>query len=167
MNKKYEYSLLSNFKFVILKIYLFDMKRVVIVIVLSLLIIQLIRPEKNSSTINELELSDFPLEITNILQQSCLDCHSNSTNYPWYSNIAPISWIIANHVNEGKEHLNFSAWENYNKNQKEHMLDELEHVVKLNKMPLKSYLLMHDVALSELEKKFLLEWVATTKENLK
>ncbi|MBT8316905.1 MAG: heme-binding domain-containing protein, partial [Lutibacter sp.] len=92
----------------------------------------------------------------------CADCHSNKTNYPWYSEIAPISWYLAQHVNEGKEYLNFSEWTTYNKNQKSHIINDLEEVLIDVEMPLKSYLLIHTEAkLSQNQYETLLNWVKT------
>ena len=66
--------------------------------------------------------------------------------YPWYAEIAPVSWYLASHVNEGKEHLNFSEWTAYNKHQKEHILNDLKEVIEEKEMPLKSYLIIHEKA---------------------
>ncbi|MFO7445186.1 MAG: heme-binding domain-containing protein [Ignavibacteriaceae bacterium] len=80
-------------------------------------------------------------------QRACYDCHSNETNWPWYSYTAPASWFLASHVSEGREHMNFSTGK----------LDdagEAAEEVELGKMPLKSYLLLHGEAdLTEEEKK--------------
>jgi len=144
-------------------------KYLILKIILGLIIaIQLIRPDKNStnqSTDNDiLQDGNVSLEVKEILNNSCIDCHSNNTNYPWYNQIAPVSWIIANHVNEGKEHLNFSEWLGYNENQKVHLLEDIEEVLEENKMPLKSYLLMHNEGeITHQERQYLLEWIALEK----
>lgn len=144
-------------------------KYLILKIILGLIIgIQFIRPHKNIA--NQPEYSDIvndvniTIEVKEILNNSCIDCHSNNTNYPWYNNIAPISWIIANHVNEGKKHLNFSEWLKYNENQKVHLLGDIKVVLEENKMPLKSYLLMHDEGeITHQERQYLLEWIALEK----
>ena len=132
--------------------------------VLIFVLIQFIRPEKNvinpKLTTNLNNEVNTTLVVQEILSSSCFDCHSNNTNYRWYHNMAPISWIVANHVNEGKNHLNFSEWGKYNKNQKKHILDEIEEVIKKNEMPLKSYLLIHhEKKITNQHKQYLLEWI--------
>lgn len=141
-------------------------KSTILTITLGLLVgIQFIRPDKNISeqpTENDItHAMKLPLEVKEILQISCYDCHSNTTNYPWYYQVAPVSWMIANHINEAKEHLNFSEWSLYNNNQKEHILEDIEDVLTENKMPLKSYLLMHnDGKITDQERQYILEWIA-------
>lgn len=140
------------------------MKKVGFVLFL-IVAIQLVRPDKNNSEsqMNKMEVTS---EIDAILAVSCYDCHSNKTQYPWYNSIAPISWIIANHVTEGKEHLNFSEWKIYNEEQQNHILKEIEEVLNENEMPLKSYLLLHsDAKLSTENKEKLLNWVHDQKLN--
>jgi hypothetical protein len=87
---------------------------------LVFILIQFIRPEKNNSkdeTNDITTVMQVPESVKQIIKTSCADCHSNNTKYPWYSEIAPISWYLAQHVNEGKEHLNFSELAAYNKDQ--------------------------------------------------
>jgi hypothetical protein len=140
------------------------MKKILIILLLLLIGIQFIIPNKNRSTevsVNDISNgNDVSIEIQNILKNSCYDCHSNNTQYPWYNKIAPVSWILANHVHKGKEHLNFSKWKSYNNEQKNHILEELEEVLKKNEMPLKSYILLHKEAkLTSKEVEKILNWV--------
>ena len=85
------------------------MKRIIIALAAVVIGIQLI-PVKR---INPAVVSDFdgPSEVKAILQSSCYDCHSNETEWPWYSHVAPMSWLVAHDVKDGREHLNFSNWE--------------------------------------------------------
>lgn len=143
------------------------MKKILIGIFVLFILIQFYRPEKNNSK-NEMNaigtVMEIPLEVTKIIQTSCADCHSNSTNYPWYSEIAPVSWFLAQHVKEGKEHLNFSEWTSYNDDQKKHILKDLEGELKEHKMPLESYLWIHkDAKMDEHQYKIMLEWVNSIK----
>jgi len=104
------------------------MKKVLIAVVVILVLIQFIRPEKNSSIENKNDIStvlQVPEDVKEIIKTSCADCHTNNTKFPWYSEIAPVSWYLAQHVNEGKEHLNFSEWAAYNKNQRNHVLKDI------------------------------------------
>ena len=127
-----------------------------------LVLMQFIRPDKNISGLLELEHAEelkVSEEVKNLIKTSCSDCHSNNTNYPWYDEIAPISWYLAYHVNDGKEHLNFSEWTDYNKNQKEHILKDLKEQLEDRNMPLKSYLFVHKNAkLTDRQYKLLLDW---------
>lgn len=93
------------------------------------------------------------------LKKSCFDCHSNQTQFPWYAKIAPSSWLLSNHIVEGKAHLNFSEWETYSQREKVGLLQGIKDEVESGKMPLKSYLLMHkDARLSPEIISSLSEW---------
>lgn len=143
------------------------MRKVVLGILVGLVLIQFIRPKKNDSrdwTNDYTSVLHVPDQVKEIIKNSCADCHSNSTNYPWYSEIAPVSWFLAQHVNEGKEHLNFSEWATYNKNQQRHILEDLKEYLEKHEMPLKSYLLLHKEAiLEDSQYQLLLDWVQTIK----
>ncbi|HOW10184.1 MAG TPA: heme-binding domain-containing protein [Bacteroidales bacterium] len=77
------------------------------------------------------------------LKKSCFDCHSDQVRLPWYSKVAPASWLLADHINEGRENLNFSNWEDYSKREKTGLLQRIKDEVESGNMPLKSYLLIH------------------------
>lgn len=77
-----------------------------------------------------------------LAKRACFDCHSNETVWPWYSNVAPVSWLVQKDVNDGRRHLNFSEWGT----RKHEKLDDLLEVVKEGEMPLKIYLVMHPEA---------------------
>ena len=97
-----------------------------------------------------------------ILKAACYDCHSNNTSYPFYASIAPVSWYIQKHINHGREHLNFSIWTSYSAEDREHILEEMIEEIEDNKMPLKSYRLLHGEArLSDGEKEELINWLAS------
>ena len=143
------------------------MKRLLLIILALFILIQFIKIEKNDSK-NEMNaistVMEIPVEVNKIIQTSCLDCHSNSTKYPWYSKIAPASWFLAQHIKEGKEHLNFSEWTTYNKDQKEHIIKDLKEVLNEREMPLKSYLLIHkDAKLTENQYQILYDWANALK----
>ncbi len=87
-----------------------------------------------------------PRNVQQILQKSCYDCHSNETVYPKYAYVAPISWTIKNHVNEGREHLNFSEWGTFNKDLKKGMLENSARTVKDYSMPNGGYITQHPAA---------------------
>ena len=81
--------------------------------------------------------------VLDLLQKSCFDCHSNQVQFPWYSMLAPSSWLLADHINDGKSRLNFSEWEDYSNRKKIGLLQEIKDEVESGNMPLKSYLLFH------------------------
>ena len=76
-----------------------------------------------------------------LAQRACFDCHSNETTWPWYGYIAPVSWRLADHINEGRGVLNFSTWDQPNTD-----LDEVVENIEENEMPLSDFLLMHPEA---------------------
>ncbi|MFA5297206.1 MAG: heme-binding domain-containing protein [Lutibacter sp.] len=143
------------------------MKKVLFIILAVFILIQFIQPAKNDSKNETHAIStvmEIPVEVNKIIQTSCADCHSNSTEYPWYNKIAPASLFLAQHIKKGKEHLNFSEWTTYNLDQKEHLLKNLKEVLNEREMPLKSYLLIHkDAKLSENQYQILYDWVNTIK----
>lgn len=128
--------------------------RIVLIIgVIILVIIQFIQPSKNQGVMDDNHLFNqtaVPDNIRTILQKSCMDCHSNQTNYPWYDRIAPVSWMVNNHIREGKKSVNLSKWGNYSKIDKITILDNICNEITKKKMPLKSYTFIHrDTRLNE------------------
>lgn len=100
-----------------------------------------------------------PTAVQNILKKACYDCHSNETVYPDYAHVAPISWSIKNHVNEGRDHLNLSEWGTFNKDLKKNMLERSVHSVKDYTMPLPAYISKHPTAnLSKAEREILAQY---------
>ncbi len=87
-----------------------------------------------------------PKNVTAILHKACYDCHSNETVYPDYAYFAPISWSIKNHINEGREHLNFSEWGTFNKDLKKSMLQNAARSMKDYSMPFPAYIAQHPKA---------------------
>lgn len=106
----------------------------------------------------------IPGNVQQILKTSCYDCHSNNTVYPWYSKIQPVKWWLANHINDGKRHLNFDEFSTYPKDKKLHKLDEVAKTVNTGEMPLSSYTFIHTHAkLSSEQKAIILTWVKSMK----
>lgn len=140
------------------------MKKIIFFILLLLIIIQFFRIDKTNplSDINNdfLNLTSPPLEISVLLKNSCYDCHSFHTKYPWYSNIAPISWILKSHVNDGRKHVNFSEWRQLSNNKKDHVLEEIVEVLNNGEMPLTGYAFLHpeaDLSIEQRDK--MINWV--------
>ena len=112
-------------------------------------------------------VSNPPEEITTILKTACYDCHSHQSTYPWYSNVAPVSWWIKDHINEAREELNFSTWNTFTQKRKDHKLEEISEEVEEGEMPLKSYLWTHDEArLTDDQRTKLSEWFKEYRKSL-
>ena len=132
-------------------------------LLVALIIAQFVGPkppanqEDNPGDIIENGLADA--QVAQLLKNSCYDCHSNQVNYPWYSYVAPISFLVNHDVVEGKEELNFSTWQDYDKRRKLRKLKEVGEVLEEDEMPLGIYTLIHQGAkLSDEEKKLLINW---------
>ena len=139
-------------------------KKFLYVVLAILILIQFIRPERNLGKAETENTIFVNAEVGTILQTSCFDCHSNYTNYPWYTNIQPIGWWLNHHVDEGKEELNFSEFESYSLKRKLHKLEEIKEMVEEGAMPLSSYTLIHgDTKLSPEQKEILYTWVTETR----
>ena len=115
-------------------------------LIIVFFLIQLVSVNRDNPEFDvEFEL-EARVEVKEIIVNSCFDCHSNQTDWPWYSYVAPTSWLTVNHVNEGREHINFSEWllQPAEKRQKikEEMIEEIEE----GEMPLPGYVILHPVA---------------------
>jgi hypothetical protein len=139
-------------------------KRILLGVLITLILIQFIRPQPNAST-QPAGKEDFivcqnpPPDIRDTLRHACYDCHSNTTRYPWYAQIQPVGWWLANHVNGGKHALNFSIFGTYDKKRQAKKLDQIADQVTNHDMPLGSYTWIHrDARLSEGQIRALSDW---------
>jgi hypothetical protein len=108
-----------------------------------------------------------PTEVQAILDRSCNDCHSNRTVWPWYTSVAPVSWLVAHDVAEGRRHLNFSEWGTYPVKRQAAKLEMISAEVDKGDMPMKPYVLMHsNAALTEADKDRLCDWAASVSDSL-
>lgn len=140
------------------------LKKILVALLLILIVMQFFRPKKNKSDVvpatDFLAVTNPTPELQSLVKNACYDCHSNHTRYPWYSEVAPFSYIIAEHVKDGKKHLNFSEWDAYSMKKKAHKLEEFVEEVKEKHMPLDSYTWLHnDAKLSEEQITKLTNWV--------
>lgn len=147
------------------------MRKILYVLLAALVIMQFIRPSKNNGSAsgpNDIQHTvKVPEQVMAILQESCYDCHSNHTEYPWYTNIQPLGWWIQHHVDEGKEELNFSEFKTYPLKKQLHKLHESEEMVEENEMPLGSYTMIHaDAELNKEEVRLLLDWIGASMQEL-
>jgi cytochrome c551/c552 len=100
-----------------------------------------------------------PPAVEKIFKRACYDCHSNSTVYPWYSKVAPVSWLLVSDIHEGRREVNFSEWETYEPKRKLRKLKEICDQVREGDMPLKMYLPMHPNAkLSDADRAAICAW---------
>ena len=107
---------------------------------------------------------NVPADIQQVLARSCNDCHSHKTVYPWYTQIAPVSWWLRHHIDHGREHLNFSEFATLPPNSRERKLEEICEEVRSDRMTLPSYLIMHDATLSESDKNAICAWTEAERE---
>lgn len=100
-----------------------------------------------------------PANVQSILQRSCKDCHSSETHWPWYSHVAPASWLLASDVHDGRKRMNFSEWATYTEKRKEDKQDAICDMVSQNEMPPWQYTLIHrDAVLSQQDRDTLCQW---------
>jgi mono/diheme cytochrome c family protein len=128
-----------------------------------LLLLQLIPVNRDNPAFNPvddyLQQTAAPEATAALIRRACYDCHSNQTVYPWYSRIAPLSFWLKNHVDEGREHLNFSLWGQYPAEKQRHKLEESAEVIGKGEMPMKSYTWAHPEArLTDAQRRALVAW---------
>jgi hypothetical protein len=111
--------------------------------------------------------AQVPPGVRSTIDNSCRDCHSDATRYPWYSYIAPVSWFINQDVQNGREHLNFSKWSEYSVIRRERCLSEIANQVHDGGMPLASYTFLHRAAkLSRANAEAVFEWTQEERARL-
>jgi heme-binding protein len=147
-------------------------KKILMVLLALLIIIQFFRPAKNISTTaapNDIALHfTVPDNVHDVLKKSCYDCHSNNTAYPWYNNIQPVAWWLQNHVSEGKHELNFNEFASYPAKKQYHKLKSIIDSQNDGWMPLDSYLWIHkDAILDKEQKESLIKWADSLSREIK
>jgi hypothetical protein len=106
-------------------------------------------------------------EVKAIFDRSCRDCHSNDTRWPWYTNVSPTSWFVANHVTHGREHFNYSEWTAIDEDEQDSLLGGICSLTERGRMPLPSYLTVHrDAKLSPADVKTLCAWTEKMRDML-
>ena len=147
------------------------LKRILLLLLLALVVIQFIHPAKNESPGEQpnriASRYDVPPAVQEILAKACNDCHTNNTRYPWYAKIQPVDWWLTDHVNEGKKELNLDEYTNRSLRYQYHKLEEIAEQVKSGEMPLNSYTWMHgDAKLDDGEKQLITDWFMKAKDSL-
>jgi hypothetical protein len=147
-----------------------NLRKIGIGVAILFVLAQFIRPEKNlSGNENNSIHKKFATstEVQDILKVSCNDCHSNSTVYPWYAEIQPVAFWLADHVNEGKREINFSTLGSKPAWLQNHKMEEVEEMINEGEMPLSSYTLIHrDAILSPAQKSAVIAWTKSVRDSL-
>ncbi len=138
-------------------------KKILPALIVLLIVSQFFRVNKSVPATDPadhfIQIYQPPEAIRSILKRACFDCHSYETKWPWYSNIAPVSWLLGHHVNEGRSYFNFSTWRKLSEKKRRHILEEMADEVEKGEMPIKGYTLMHKEArLSDSERGQLVQW---------
>ena len=136
--------------------------RITFLVVFAL--IQFVVIDKSPIEINPeadfLMIEQAPKEVAELMQASCYDCHSNLTTYPWYSNIAPVSWWLKGHIDNGRGKLNFSEWDNYTPEQGDTLKVKSADMIEKKWMPILTYKIIHkESRLSDEQRALLIDWL--------
>ena len=142
-----------------------------LVLFVGFVAIQFIRPDFSNPPINQAETleasTQVPENVQKILTRSCNDCHSNTTVYPWYSNIQPGASFLKGHIDEGRSKLNFSNWNTLEIGKKRRKLGEICQQIQSKEMPLPSYLWVHWASkLSDEDGKIICGWTDAERAKL-
>ena len=147
------------------------LKKILLTIVIVFIAIQFIRPAHNTSgqvlPTDITKTVNIPDKVLDVFKNSCYDCHSNNTRYPWYVNIQPMGWVMARHIKNGKKNLNFSEFGAYSKRKQANKLRLIAITMKEGSMPLSSYTIMHtDAKINTEDKNLIIHWASNTKDSM-
>lgn len=140
------------------------------ILLIGFIVIQFIRIDKTvpeyDKTGDFIAVNNPDQKVADMLHNACYDCHSYETVYPWYAEIAPFSWWIGHHIEEGREHVNFSVWSTYSSADQSEILEESAEEIQENKMPDPNYIKMHGNAeLSDSDKQLLISFLQSLNSN--
>lgn len=138
-------------------------KHILPILVAVFIIIQFFRIDKTNPPIDSkldfVATMNPPAAISKKIVDACYDCHSHDTKYPWYTDIAPVSWWIKGHIKGGRKHLNFSQWTEYSKGKQEHKLEECIEMLEKKWMPLGTYTWLHaEAKMTDSERKEMISY---------
>jgi len=141
-------------------------------LVVALALCQLHRPERTNPPVDPAKRAEahlqFTPEVSEIVAKGCRDCHTHETRWPWYSHVAPTSWLVVGDVNHAREHMNLSEWSEYDAVQVDKMLEEICEEVEEGAMPLPIYTLIHREAdLTAQERQTVCDWTRAERQRLK
>ncbi len=138
-------------------------KKILVFLLIAFILAQFFGPDKNDGDITSIEPffdeTNPPETVKSVLKETCFDCHSDFTRYPWYNRITPLNYWMADHVRHGRGELNVSKWAEYSEKKKDHKLEEVIDLVKAKEMPLPSYTWAHrDAKLTDEQIAAVVEW---------
>lgn len=139
------------------------MKKILVALLVILVVLQFFQIDKTNPEFDAnqdfLTIHNPPTEIASTIKAACYDCHSNQSVYPWYTYVQPVGWFVKNHIEEGKEHLNFSEFGTYMPKKQAHKLEECYELIEKGEMPLSSYTIIHkDAVLTEAQQTELISY---------
>jgi hypothetical protein len=148
-----------------------NLKKAFLLLIAAFLVAQLYQPNRSNPPIDEKQTLfatlDVPPNVRAVLERSCNDCHSHNTQWPWYSYIAPTSWLVARDVSKGRSMMNLSEWGTYKKTRQITKLGQISDQLEEDEMPLHNYRLMHPGAvLSDSEVDLVSNWAETARDRL-
>jgi len=146
-------------------------KKILLGLLIVVIAIQFIQPARNKNgqviATDISKIYSLPQSVQATLKTACYDCHSNNTNYPWYTNIQPVGWMMARHIKEGKEELNLSEFGSYSERRQLSKLRSIENSIKDGSMPISSYTIIHKNArLTKEEKAQIIDWAKIIRDSL-
>jgi hypothetical protein len=147
-------------------------RKIMLVLLAVLVIIQFIHPKKNKPEgVQPNYIGNtfaIPADVKTILAKACYDCHSNNTRYPWYANLQPLHWWLEKHIKNGKKEINFDDYTNKSLRYQYHKMEEVIEQVKEGEMPLNSYTWIHkDAKLTTEEKAKITGWAQSVLDTMK
>ncbi|HQW45172.1 MAG: heme-binding domain-containing protein [Chitinophagaceae bacterium] len=147
-------------------------RKIMLVLLAVLVIIQFIHPKKNKAEgVQPNYIGNtfaIPADVKTILAKACYDCHSNNTRYPWYANLQPLHWWLEKHIKNGKKEINFDDYTNKSLRYQYHKMEEVIEQVKEGEMPLNSYTWIHkDAKLTTEEKAKITGWAQSVLDTMK
>jgi Haem-binding domain len=146
-------------------------KKILVFLLIVLVIMQFFRPKKNSNAAapanNIAVIYAMPDDVKHLLEAGCNDCHSNNTKYPWYAEVQPVALWLRNHINEGKEEINFDEFATYNLRRQYRKMEEVIKQVKEGEMPLNSYTWVHKEAIfTTAQKQSIISWAESIRTQM-
>ena len=146
-------------------------KKILVFLLIILIVIQFIRPQKNihpgPQPADISTLYPVPKDVDSLLAVACKDCHTNNTRYPWYNNIQPVAWFLANHVKDGTRSFNLNEFATYPVARQYDKIEEIKKQIDKGDMPLSSYTLIHrDAKLTDAEKNTIITWSENIRKDM-
>ena len=152
----------------------FEMKRIlkwgISALVVVFAALQFFQPARTNPPLKAdfLKATAAPPEVAAMFREACYDCHSDETRWPWYSRVAPMSWQVAQDVNDGRQHLNLSEWPADNPDRARKKIEDMSDEIDNGDMPLKKYTLIHrDARLTPEQRDTLTHWLDAQASALK